>query len=81
MKAVRTIGILLMVIGSINWGLHAVGFNVVEKILGTGTVTDIIYILVGIAGLWGISLLMSGKKRGSGRMQEHSSEPQMSEGM
>lgn len=40
-------------IGAINWGLvGAFDFNLVEKILGLGTMTDIVYILVGLSGVW-----------------------------
>jgi uncharacterized membrane protein YuzA (DUF378 family) len=64
MQSLKWIATLLMVIGSINWGLvGAFNFNVVDAIFGQGSVISIvIYILVGIAGLWGITLLFSGKK-------------------
>ncbi len=64
MKTLKWIAMLLMVIGSINWGLVGVfNFNVVDAIFGMGSViSTIIYILIGISGLWGISFLFSGKK-------------------
>lgn len=47
---------LLLVVGGLNWGLVEVfDFNVVEEIFGTGTtLTGIVYILVGVAGLLGL---------------------------
>lgn len=42
----------LAIIGALNWG--AVGFlgiNVVEKVLGEGMLTRIVYDIVGLAGL------------------------------
>ncbi len=44
---------VLVMIGGLNWGL--VGFfnwNLVEAILGTGTITTVIYALVGLSTLW-----------------------------
>ncbi|MEK6915990.1 MAG: DUF378 domain-containing protein [Nanoarchaeota archaeon] len=44
---------ILVVIGAINWGLvGAFNWNLVEAIFGTGTFTDIVYILVGLSGIW-----------------------------
>ncbi|MCL4403832.1 DUF378 domain-containing protein [Patescibacteria group bacterium] len=65
MKTFKWIATLLMVIGSINWGLVGVfNFNVVDAIFGMGSVVStIIYILVGISGLWGISFLFGGEKK------------------
>ncbi len=64
MQSLKWVATLLMVIGSINWGLvGAFNFNVVDAIFGVGSVISaIIYILVGISGLWGITFLFSGKK-------------------
>lgn len=63
MKTVVWIATLLMVIGAINWGLVGIfSFNLVDAIFGEGSVlSTIIYILVGIAGVWGISLLVPKK--------------------
>jgi uncharacterized membrane protein YuzA (DUF378 family) len=42
----------VVVIGAINWGLTALGFNVVNMILGNyPTFEKIIYILIGICGV------------------------------
>ena len=63
MKAIKWIATLLIVIGAINWGLvGAFSFNLVQAIFGMGTLADIIYILVGISGIWGITLLFSSKQ-------------------
>lgn len=54
---VDIIALVLVIIGALNWGLVGLGLgNVVEAVLGTGTITSIVYILVGIAGLWTIYL-------------------------
>ena len=60
MKVVRFLVMLLMVIGSLNWGL--IGFfqyDLISDIFGgmtTGT-ARVIYALVGLAGLYGIMYL------------------------
>ncbi len=59
MKIIDKIALLLIIIGAINWGLVGLfNFNLVDTIFGTATlISRIIYILVGISGLWGIKLL------------------------
>ncbi len=42
----------LLVIGGLNWLLTAFGYNVVEMVLGTGTVTMVVYVLVGLSAIW-----------------------------
>lgn len=59
MKVLRFIVMLLMVIGSLNWGL--VGFfqyNLVADLFGDMSgFTRFIYAIVGLAGLYGITYL------------------------
>lgn len=43
---------ILVVVGALNWGLVAMGWNLVEAIFGMGTFATVIYALVGLAGLW-----------------------------
>lgn len=55
-----TIALILSIIGSLNWGLVGIfKFDLVAWIFGgqTAVVSRIIYVLVGLAGLWCISLL------------------------
>ena len=62
-----TIALILSIIGSLNWGLVGIfKFDLVAWIFGgqTAVVSRIIYTLVGLAGLWCISLLF--RKRSSG---------------
>ena len=65
MKTLKWIAMLLMVIGSINWGLVGIlNFNVVDAIFGYGSIIEIIiYVLVGLSGIWGISFLFGGSKK------------------
>jgi uncharacterized membrane protein YuzA (DUF378 family) len=58
MKALNSIVLALIIIGAINWGSIGL-FNVdlVATIFGgtTSMLTKIIYILVGLSGLWAFS--------------------------
>ncbi len=59
MKIIDTIALVLIIIGALNWGLIGIfNFNLVETIFGGfSIISRIIYILVGISGLWGIKLI------------------------
>ncbi len=59
MKTIDTIALILIIIGAINWGLVGIfNFNLVDAIFGVmSVISRIIYILVGISGLWAIKLL------------------------
>lgn len=59
MKIIDTIALVLVIIGAIVWGLIGLfNFNLVEMIFGNMTIISrIIYVLVGISGLWAIKLL------------------------
>jgi uncharacterized membrane protein YuzA (DUF378 family) len=53
------LAMVIMIIGALNWGLVGVfNFNIVEYIFGIGAVaTKIVYIVVGLAALYGIAML------------------------
>ncbi len=55
-----TLALILSIIGSLNWGLVGIfRFDLVAWLFGgqTALVSRIIYTVVGLAGLWCISLL------------------------
>ena len=55
-----TVALILSIIGSLNWGLVGIfKFDLVAWIFGgqAAVVSRIIYTLVGLAGLWYITLL------------------------
>ena len=60
MKVVDTIALILIIIGAINWGLIGIfNFNLVETMFGGfSVISRIIYILVGISGLWSIKTVV-----------------------
>ena len=60
--------LIIMVIGAINWGLVGLfKFDAVAWLCGgqAGIISRIIYIIVGLAGIWGIIMLCKGPKRDS----------------
>ncbi len=58
MKIINVIALLLVIIGGLNWGLVGLfDFNLVDFLFKAGSIlAKIVYILVGIASLWCISL-------------------------
>ncbi len=68
-----TFSLILIVIGALNWGLVGIfQFDLVAAIFGgmSGVVSRIIYTLVGLAGIWGITMLFRKHSRPA-FMQEH----------
>lgn len=59
MKVIDKIALVLVIIGAIVWGIIGIfNFNVVDAIFGVNSIiSKIIYILVGISGLWAIKIL------------------------
>ncbi len=57
MKVINGIALTLVIIGAINWLLVGLfEFNLVDAIFGSLSIlTRILYIIVGIAGLWSIA--------------------------
>ncbi|MEE0517448.1 MAG: DUF378 domain-containing protein [Anaerovoracaceae bacterium] len=57
--------LILMIIGGINWGLIGFfNFNLVSAIFGSMEIIErIIYAVVGLASLWGISFLFKTNHR------------------
>ena len=54
------ITLLLVIIGAVNWfGIGLFQFDLVAALFGgmTGVISRVVYTLVGLAGLWGITLL------------------------
>jgi uncharacterized membrane protein YuzA (DUF378 family) len=61
--------LFLLIVGALNWGI--VGLtggetNVLSDIFGTGTLDDIVYIVVGVAGLLAIPRLLDALHIGAG---------------
>ncbi len=63
MSSIDWVAWVMVVVGALNWGLLGVaGINLVEGIIGTGALTQVVYILVGLAGLYMVWMALSKKK-------------------
>lgn len=64
MNTIDNIALTLIIIGAINWGSVGIfKFDIVAALFGgqTSVLSRIIFTLVGIAGLWAISILFKDK--------------------
>lgn len=53
MKALNLITLLLVIIGGLNWGLEALGANLVEALFGAGTAAaNTVYMIVAVSAVW-----------------------------
>ena len=53
MKSLHMVTFILVIVGALNWGLTALGYNVVEMILGSWPmVLKIVYLLVGLSAVY-----------------------------
>lgn len=67
MKAVHNVSFVLLVVGGLNWLLHAFGLNLVDAIFTEGsTMTKVVYVVVGLATL---VVLFTGKSKTSAPQQ------------
>ena len=53
MKILHIIAFVLLVVGGLNWGLVVFGYNVVDMILGLGSIASkVVYALVGLSAIY-----------------------------
>jgi uncharacterized membrane protein YuzA (DUF378 family) len=54
LKRFEPVALLLLMIGALNWGILGLtggDTNVLTEIFGTGTFTDVVYVIIGAAAL------------------------------
>jgi len=54
-KTLHIVTFILVIVGGLNWGLTALGYNVVDRILGE-TIAYWVYILVGLSAIYELVL-------------------------
>ncbi len=61
MKYLSTVALVLVVVGAVNWGLVGLlNLNLVEMLFGMSMVTKVVYLLVGVSGVYvGLNKFMS----------------------
>ncbi len=66
------VALILMIVGALNWLLVGLfNFNLVTWIFGAGSVMSVIlYILVGLGGIWGIVMLFQSNVRRTSFMHD-----------
>lgn len=68
MKRLEPVWLALVVIGALNWLMVGLfDTNVVTEIFGSGTASDVVYVIVGIAGLALVPRLVEELRLGAGR--------------
>jgi uncharacterized membrane protein YuzA (DUF378 family) len=51
-KRFEPVALVVMVLGALNWGMVGLfDTNVIADVFGSGTLTDIVYVVVGVSGL------------------------------
>jgi hypothetical protein len=71
LKRFEPLALIVIIVGALNWGiLGLTGTNVLAEIFGTGTLTDVVYVVVGVAGLMFVPRLMDAMHVG-GRPHPH----------
>jgi len=64
MKPIDIVATILVVVGALNWGLvGAFSFNLVTALLGQTVLASIVFILVGLAGVYFAARWVSSQKR------------------
>jgi len=61
LKRLEPIALLVMFVGALNWGIIGVTggeTNVLAEIFGTGTLIDVVYMVIGVAALVALPRLM-----------------------
>ena len=67
-KRSEPVWLALAIIGALNWGIVGLfDTNVVSEIFGTGTVTDVVYVVIGLAGLMMVPRLLAELRMGTHR--------------
>lgn len=51
-KRIEPVALLVMVLGALNWGMVGLfDTNVISDVFGGGTLTDVVYTVIGVCGL------------------------------
>jgi uncharacterized membrane protein YuzA (DUF378 family) len=61
LKRLEPLALLIMFLGALNWGILGItdgDTNVLSEIFGTGTLLNVVYVVVGVAGLVWIPRLL-----------------------
>jgi len=58
-RKLEPVALFLIIVGALNWAVVSLfDTNVITEVFGTGTVTDVIYVLFGVSALLWVPRLM-----------------------
>ena len=69
LKRFEPFALMLMILGALNWGILGITdgeTNVLAEVFGTGTLTDVVYIVIGVAALVWVPRLLEAFHIGHG---------------
>ena len=69
LRRFEPVALFLMIVGALNWGIVGItggDTNVLHDIFGSGTFLDVVYIVIGVAGLLYIPRLFDAMHIGAG---------------
>ena len=69
LKRFEPLALLLAFVGALNWGIVGItdgGTNVLSEIFGTGTLIDVVYVVIGLAAVVLIPRVMDAMHLGQG---------------
>jgi uncharacterized membrane protein YuzA (DUF378 family) len=69
LKRFEPLVLFLMIVGALNWGVVGLtdgDTNVLSDVFGTGTFTNVLYVVIGVAGLLAIPRLLDALHIGAG---------------
>lgn len=69
LKRFEPLALFLVIVGALNWGVLGLtggDTNVLAEVFGTGTFTDVVYVILGVAGLYFLPKLMDALHIGAG---------------
>ena len=63
-NALDWISLILLIVGGLNWGLvGALDIDLVAALFGSGSMASrVVYILVGLAAVWGLAMFRHGSR-------------------
>jgi uncharacterized membrane protein YuzA (DUF378 family) len=71
LKRFEPLWLILLIVGGLNWAIVALfDTNMVTKVFGTGTTTDVVYVIVGFAALMFVPRMLEDMHLGD-RMHLH----------
>jgi uncharacterized membrane protein YuzA (DUF378 family) len=68
LKRFEPLVLFVMIVGALNWGIVGItdgDTNVLHDIFGSGTLTNVVYVVIGVAGLLAIPKLLDALHLGS----------------